>query len=220
MDARTTDSHSSHDFWTEAIQHELLWTNSDNTDEFINLLLNPERNTGYGGENAGKIWRSIYSENCFNSKSECLEERIFFKLISSIHSSIAIQLSEKFEILSQPPINDFGKKLTEGEISELEKEWIFGPNIDMYFQRMGKFPERKMTIYFSWTLILHSIYKARDLLLDPNIYQTGNSEESKRTFELVKQLVKVSEEAHLCSPTFDETNLFQSDRVFISFFSS
>lgn len=32
---------------------------------FVDLLLNPERYTGYKGPSAQRIWRTIYEENCF-----------------------------------------------------------------------------------------------------------------------------------------------------------
>lgn len=31
----------------------------------MDLMLNPERFTGYAGESAHKVWRAIYEENCF-----------------------------------------------------------------------------------------------------------------------------------------------------------
>lgn len=34
-------------------------------EEYVDLLLNPERYTGYKGASAHRIWRSIYMENCF-----------------------------------------------------------------------------------------------------------------------------------------------------------
>ena len=33
---------------------------------YVNLLDNPERFTGYAGESAGRVWKAIYEENCFN----------------------------------------------------------------------------------------------------------------------------------------------------------
>lgn len=33
--------------------------------QYVDLLLNPERFTGYKGESAQRIWRTIYEENCF-----------------------------------------------------------------------------------------------------------------------------------------------------------
>lgn len=32
---------------------------------FVDLLLNPERYTGYKGPSAQRIWKTIYEENCF-----------------------------------------------------------------------------------------------------------------------------------------------------------
>ena len=33
--------------------------------DYVDLLLNPERFTGYKGPEAWQIWNSIYEENCF-----------------------------------------------------------------------------------------------------------------------------------------------------------
>jgi ERO1-like protein alpha len=33
--------------------------------QYVDLSLNPERYTGYKGDSAQKIWKSIYLENCF-----------------------------------------------------------------------------------------------------------------------------------------------------------
>lgn len=33
--------------------------------QYVDLMLNPERFTGYAGESAHKVWRAIYEENCF-----------------------------------------------------------------------------------------------------------------------------------------------------------
>lgn len=33
--------------------------------EYVDLLLNPERYTGYKGPSAWRVWNSIYEENCF-----------------------------------------------------------------------------------------------------------------------------------------------------------
>lgn len=33
--------------------------------DYVDLLLNPERYTGYKGSSPHRIWNSIYDENCF-----------------------------------------------------------------------------------------------------------------------------------------------------------
>ncbi|MEE6492237.1 hypothetical protein FKM82_016525 [Ascaphus truei] len=48
--------------------------------EYVDLLLNPERYTGYKGSDAWKVWNSIYEENCF--KYEDFRQR--FRNISRI----------------------------------------------------------------------------------------------------------------------------------------
>ncbi|KAM9819838.1 peroxisomal ATPase PEX6 isoform 3-T3 [Syngnathus typhle] len=37
--------------------------------EYVDLLLNPERYTGYKGPSAWRVWNSIYEENCFKPRS-------------------------------------------------------------------------------------------------------------------------------------------------------
>ncbi|KAF4788473.1 ERO1-like protein alpha [Turdus rufiventris] len=83
--------------------------------EYVDLLLNPERYTGYKGPDAWKIWNSIYEENCFKPqnvkrplasgrghtfykwlKGVCVEKRAFYRLISGLHASINIHLSARY----------------------------------------------------------------------------------------------------------------------------
>ena len=66
--------------------------------EYVDLTLNPERFTGYSGPSANRSWSSIYQENCFkppaelslSEESQCLEERVYYKIISGTLSTISI----------------------------------------------------------------------------------------------------------------------------------
>lgn len=75
--------------------------------EYVDLLLNPERYTGYKGPSAHRIWRSIYMENCFrpeksphnfiqsskvNGKFKCLLSYTFGH--SLIHSYIHLFINK------------------------------------------------------------------------------------------------------------------------------
>ncbi|CAF87730.1 unnamed protein product, partial [Tetraodon nigroviridis] len=89
--------------------------------QYVDLLLNPERFTGYRGAEAWQIWNSIYEENCFNTEftdyqprfsqslsgrsakifhswleGQCVEKRAFYRLISGLHASINIHLSARY----------------------------------------------------------------------------------------------------------------------------
>jgi hypothetical protein len=84
----------------------------------VDLTRNPEAFTGFAGYNARRIWRSIYDENCFGSSHAvqdeghehavgltgaaartaglCREERVFYRLVSGMHASIAVHLASRF----------------------------------------------------------------------------------------------------------------------------
>lgn len=76
----------------------------------LNVLSFLLRGAGYKGESAHRIWRSIYEENCFfkNGKSRlnpfsldnvCYEERVFYRAISGLHSSINIHLCASYALM-------------------------------------------------------------------------------------------------------------------------
>ncbi|XP_062015926.1 endoplasmic reticulum oxidoreductin-1-like isoform X2 [Rosa rugosa] len=84
------------------IETDNPWTNDDETDNdemtYVNLLLNPERYTGYTGPSARRIWDAVYSENCpkYSSQDICQEQRVLYKLISGLHSSISIHIAADY----------------------------------------------------------------------------------------------------------------------------
>lgn len=67
----TTISERAHEDFRRWADHDAaeddfcILDDQHNGAEYVDLLLNPERYTGYKGESAHKIWRSIYLENCF-----------------------------------------------------------------------------------------------------------------------------------------------------------
>jgi ERO1-like protein alpha len=73
---------------------------------YVNLLRNPERYTGYKGEHANRIWKTIYEQKCFadvnvppgeegDSTNESTN-RIFYRIISGIHSSISAHIVKDY----------------------------------------------------------------------------------------------------------------------------
>lgn len=49
-----------------------------------------ESSCRYDGPNARRLWQAIYDENCFlhHEQDMCFEERVFFRLLSGLQSSI------------------------------------------------------------------------------------------------------------------------------------
>lgn len=93
--------------------------NDDHDLKYVDLLINPERYTGYSGEAAHRVWRAIYEENCFVRRSRsppfnndlCYEERLFYEAISGLHSSINIHLCAEYP--SNAMIGTFEPNLSE-----------------------------------------------------------------------------------------------------------
>lgn len=107
----------------------------------VDLTANPERFTGYGGEQSGLIWKSIYSDNCFQTDDKnatSLAQEVFYKLISGMHASIGIHLS-----------NDY--------LDVESGKW--GPNLDLFMFRVGNWTERLENIYFNYAIVAKSIKK-------------------------------------------------------------
>ncbi|KAL3422140.1 endoplasmic Reticulum Oxidoreductin 1 [Phlyctema vagabunda] len=170
--------------------------------DYVSLVDNRERFTGYAGEGAAQVWNTIYRENCFSKSSfpksaslgksllgpvgpaadalrsvlqeqgrqqaleerqkvtpstpfvtetglehedECLEKRVFYRVISGMHASISTHLC--WEYLNQ----------TTGE---------WGPNLECYKERLHGHPDRVSNLYFNYALVLRAVTKLGPYLQD------------------------------------------------------
>lgn len=128
----------------------------DEEGSYINLLDNPERYTGYAGESAKKVWSSIYQENCFgfqdqfkstnldnkfqlNPEPVCMEEEVFYKLVSGLHTSISIHICGEW-------------------LDRFTGVWM--KNLTCYKERIYKYPERLDNLYFLWTVMERAVSKS------------------------------------------------------------
>ncbi|CAG8637303.1 20448_t:CDS:10, partial [Racocetra persica] len=190
---------------------------------FVNLLENPERFTGYAGASAGRVWKAIYEENCFNAaqtadllgdqsqpaspirKSNlmgifkapnqpdaidsdvCFEKRVYYRLISGLHSSISIHICDEY-------------------LNQTTGQW--GPNLDCFISRIGSHPERLENVYFTYVVLLRAISKVSDYLKGYE-FCTGNKVQDSEVKNVVNQLVNT---AKLIPETFDEKQMFASSQ--------
>ncbi|XP_069036112.1 ERO1-like protein beta isoform X1 [Lepisosteus oculatus] len=193
--------------------------------EYVDLRLNPERYTGYKGPSAWRVWNSIYEENCFKPRSVyrplnplapskgdddgegfynwleglCLEKRVFYRLISGLHSSINIHLCAK-HLLDE----GWGKT-------------VWGPNVKEFHHRFdpaetkGEGPRRLKNLYFLYLIELRALSKVapyfeRSIV---NLY-TGNAQEDTETKDLLLQILN---ETKAFPMHFDEKSMFAGDKM-------
>jgi len=157
---------------------------------YVDLPTNPERFTGYTGDSATRVWKSIYNENCFGipnhlDKETCIEKRIYYKLISGLHASISTNVC--YYWLDT-------------------KTGVWGPNVDCFKWKIGKFPDRIENIYTNYAIYIRAINKISNYLNNYS-YCNGNDEEDLKVTHLVKKVTDISKEYPF---TFDETQFFNS----------
>lgn len=183
--------------------------------EYVDLLLNPERYTGYKGRSPHRIWNSIYEENCFKPQTSygyvsstrrtgerveglCLEKRAFYRMISGLHTSINIHLSAKYLFPST-----------------LYKAGGWGMNVEEFKRRFdpettsGQGPQWLKNLYFTYLVELRAIAKAAPYLEKESFY-TGNETQDTIVKKDMKMLLDVVKSFN---DHFDESKLFQGDRI-------
>ncbi|XP_078262812.1 ERO1-like protein alpha [Rhinoraja longicauda] len=221
----------------ETKQAVLAWTRHDDSTynfceiddeqspdaEYVDLLLNPERYTGYKGREAWKIWNSIYDENCFKPNSVrrplnplfpgrgdeggtfyswlqdlCLEKRSFYRTISGLHTSINIHLSARYLL----------------QDTWYERKW--GHNITEFKQRFdaqittGEGPRRLQNLYFLYLMELRALAKVLPFF-ERSAFQlyTGNEAVDTRNKNLLLEILSL---AKSFPSHFDENSLFAGEK--------
>lgn len=175
------------------VEKQDSWLKQDEPDVYVNLLLNSEAYTHYQGQH---IWQAIYNENCFNGQFDnmCTEERFFYSLISGLHSNINTHISYNY---IDPALF---------EINSLEEIMhLASPNITMWYERVGKHPERINNFYTTFAVLIRAVNRAADFIGNYN-YDTGNKKDDLETRHLIWQLLNITTEQ--CSMPFDESRLF------------
>lgn len=205
--------------------------------DYVSLVDNPERYTGYSGPGAHQVWEAIYRENCFSkaaSKSstlgqpaggftglqakavqdlrsiisdhgrqqhmatgeegsledgleledECLEKRVFYRVISGMHASISTHLC--WDYLNQTTGN-------------------WGPNVECYKSRLHGYTERISNLYFNYALVLRAVAKVGSSLQDYT-FCSGDVAQDRATKQKVLDLAgKISSGPSI----YDESLMFK-----------
>lgn len=191
--------------------------------DYVSLVDNPERFTGYSGAGAHMVWDAIYRENCFMKTvaeeledqslnapmgglqafsdfrdviqkearleglpldNECLEKRVFHRLISGMHASISTHLCWDY-------------------LNQTTGQWH--PNMQCFKERLYDHPERISNMYFNYALVSRAVAKLRKHL-QGYTFCTSDPDQDADTKERVNQLAEI-----LSRPPqiFDENLMFQ-----------
>jgi len=149
---------------------------------YVNLEKNPEAFTGYQGQH---IWNAIYQENCFSRPFDqmCLEEKIFYKIISGLHSNINLHLSKNY--------------------IEIDKNITYF-NHSMMTDRLLNYKDRVNNLFFLHAVLINSFYQAKATFAKFDIY-TGNKSEDAQTQKSLKELLDLDHIADQYSKGFSNS---------------
>lgn len=176
---------------------------------FVNLLDNPERFTGYIGSSPGRIWRAIYSENCFRPdnldaasfltatvvRDMCIEKRVFYRVVSGLHACINLHVAASY------PSSQGGFP---------PRPTVWGPNVtmfEMFFdpsRTYGEGPSRLRNMYFTYLLLLRALVRGLPLWQQHG-FHSGDAAQDQLALRTV---LDIAGGASICASTFDETAMF------------
>lgn len=192
--------------------------------DYVSLVDNPERFTGYAGPGSHQVWDAIYRENCFVKPSsspssqlaplhgmqvqaandfrnvlqkeqpqpqpddECLEKRVFYRVISGMHASISTHLCWEY-------------------LNQTTDEW--GPNVQCYKDRLHNHPERISNLYFNYALVSRAVAKLHNYLQKYKFC----SFDPEQDLATKQQVMTLTEKLHSRAPIFDEAVMFQDEHA-------
>lgn len=185
------------------------------------LLDNPEQFTGYGtlldDRSARMIWESLYTERfCFTScpaetEAELKpEKRLVFRVVSGLQASINTHLAMHYGLFS-----DSGVPATR-ENWGVSRDLSFGPWKELFFERVGRHPDRMRNMHFVFALLTRALHRLEPHL--DSVLEAGRgvcpkcAAHHNRTRDLMQQLVAppehAPEECNAVLKAFDYEALF------------
>lgn len=112
----------------------------------------------------------------------CVEERLLFRIISGLHTSISTQLTEFY--------------------GDKTKTYA---NFPLFFEKVGNHPERIENLYFAYSVLLRAINRAQKHIQNYN-FETGDLRSDMLTKQHIDKLYDITTKQ--CDHPFDESEIF------------
>ncbi|KAI1794119.1 endoplasmic oxidoreductin [Ganoderma leucocontextum] len=122
------------------------------------------------------------------SSKECLERRVYYKVVSGLHASISTHLCYE-------------------ELNQTTGEW--GPNLQCFISRVAAYPERLQYIYFDAVLVLRAVARLGSYLSAYDYCATGTHGDDAETHARLSKVIDIARRVG----RFDETVLFRGENA-------
>ncbi|WFD28632.1 endoplasmic oxidoreductin-1 [Malassezia nana] len=114
---------------------------------------------------------------------QCLEKRVFYRVISGLHASISIHICKEY-------------------LHQDTKTWA--PNLECFMTRISQHPERLQNVYFDYVLLMRALFKASEYLEKVGLRDSDRISDKDSHEQLMGLLGAVQSNQAL----FDEHKLF------------
>lgn len=201
--------------------------------DYVSLVNNTERFTGYSGPGARQVWDAIYKENCFSNRERSGSKK------SGSYSSRALEAVQDFRNVMQEygrqhvndeddlyPLNDecleqrafyriisgmhasISTHICWDYFNQTTGEWV--RNLQCYKERLHDHPERVSNLYFNYALVTRAVAKLRKHFE----HYTFCSGDLNQDFETKQKVLALTDRVVSAPHTFDETAMFQDPDMF------
>lgn len=150
----------------------------------LNLMSGPSPNLVSLPDTMSGVLREDGSVN----NEQCLEKRVYYKVISGLHASISTHICLEY-------------------LNQTTGEW--GPNLQCFVNRVASHPERLQYIYFNVVLMLRAVSRLGPYLSAYDYCSTGNHEDDLETKMKLINVINLAQDAG----KFDETVLFRGENA-------
>ena len=183
--------------------------------DYVSLVDNPERFTGYAGESAHMVWDAIYRENCFSLPGPSASPRPLSLAQASNDLRYVLQANTPSPV---PDETCLEKRVFHRIISGMHASisthichdylntttGTWGPNLACYNSRLAAHPDRISNLYFNYALVLRAVTKLRTYLKNYT-FCSGDLVQDRATKAKVLDL---ADTAAAGPRIFDETLMF------------
>ncbi|ETI19476.1 hypothetical protein G647_09310 [Cladophialophora carrionii CBS 160.54] len=196
--------------------------------DYVSLVNNTERYTGYSGLGAKQVWDAIYKENCFTPqparhaslKPKPQQAAASLKNIFQEYGRQHVDDSD-----DQYPLDDecleqrafyrivsgmhasISAHICWDYFNQTTGEWV--RNLECYKERLHKHPERISNLYFNYAILTRAIAKLRKHLES----YTFCSGDTQQDFQTKQKVLELADRAAAGPHTFDESVMFQDPSV-------
>ena len=192
--------------------------------DYVSLLDNPEKFTGYAGEGPHMVWDAIYKENCFSkppppevpeTNSSMIGPKTF-KAANDLRSIMQASANARELLLDDSCLE---KRVFHRVISGMhasisthlcydyldQKTGKWGPNQTCYEDRLAKHPDRVSNVYFNYALLIRAVGKLQGYLQNYT-FCSGDPFQDRTT---KNKMLDLADKAIDVPALFDESKMFQ-----------